>query len=143
MGRRLLVRRSFEVGLGLEDAWRQLQRIEDWPQWAGHITKVEHEPAGPLGPASSGRIHLRGGPRSTFRMVAFEPYRHWAWTGPFLWLRVHYDHRFEPVDGDRTRLTWLVEGEGPGAGVVGRPFAAVYARNLDRAIPRFVAWAER
>jgi hypothetical protein len=96
-----------------------------------------------VGPGSRGRIHLRGGARSTFRMTEWNPHRNWVWVGPFLWLRVRYDHRFEPAGPDRTKLTWVVEGDGAGVAVIGRVFGAVYARNLDKAIPRFVAWAER
>jgi hypothetical protein len=33
------------------------------------------------------------------------------------------------------RITFTVEGAGVGVNIVGRLFAAVYARNLDRAIP--------
>lgn len=142
MGHRSLLTRSFEVDLPLEEVWRQLGRIEDWPRWAGHIRTVEHQPGEQLGPDSSGRIHLRGGAKSTFRMSEYDPYRHWAWTGPFLWLRVRYDHRFEPLAADRTRLTWIVEGDGAGVATIGRVFGAIYAGNLDQAIPRFVAWAE-
>ncbi len=37
------------------------------------------------------------------------------------------------------RITFTVEGAGVGVNIVGRLFAAVYARNLDRAIPRLQA----
>ena len=53
-------------------------------------------------------------------------------------VRVYYDHWFAAVD-DRTRLTWIVWAEGPGAGTLGRLFGAIYARNLDRAIPNVQA----
>ena len=82
---------------------------------------------------------LRNGMTSTFRMTEWNPGRNWKWAGPFLWLRVHYDHRFDPIGPRATRLTWTLDAEGPGASALGRVFAAVYARNLDRAIPRFVA----
>ncbi len=58
---------------------------------------------------------------------------------PFLWLTVHYDHQFYAVSPNRTRLTWVVDAEGFGAPVFGRLFAAVYSRNLDKAIPILVA----
>ena len=62
----------------------------------------------------------------------------WKWAGPFLWLQVEYDHRFEAVEGGRTRLTFVVDGAGFGVSVLGRVFARVYNRNLDRAIPNLV-----
>ena len=50
-------------------------------------------------------------------------------------MRVHYDRRFEPVDEERSRLTWIVVADGLGAATLGRLFGALYARKLDRAIP--------
>lgn len=134
-----LLERRFEVGVPLDEAWTSLARVAEWPRWAAHIRRIELTPAGAVGPSSAGRIVLRNGIRSTFRMTEFHPGRSWKWAGPFLWLRVHYDHRFEAVDARRTRLIWTVDAEGFGAGVLGRLFAAIYARDLDRAIPRLVA----
>ncbi len=37
------------------------------------------------------------------------------------------------------RITFTVEGAGVGVSIVGRLSADVYARNLDRAIPRLQA----
>jgi hypothetical protein len=72
-------------------------------------------------------------------MREFVPKSHWKWVGRFLWLTVHYDHRFEPINGARTRIRFIVEVTGFGKSVIGRPFAALYAKNLDRAIPNLVA----
>jgi hypothetical protein len=85
---------------------------------------------------------LANGIRSTFRMEELVPGSRWSWVGPFLWIRVHYDHRFERVGADETELRFVLDAEGFGAGLDGRPFAALYARNLDRAIPRLVAELE-
>jgi hypothetical protein len=73
-------------------------------------------------------------------MREWDPPRSWLWVGRVLWLTVRYDHRFEPVAVDRTRLVWMVDAEGPGVATVGRLFAAVYRRNLRRAVPRLVRW---
>jgi hypothetical protein len=123
----------------LANAWRFLARVEDWPRWARHIRRIDVSPPGEVGPHSSGCIVLRNGIRSTFRMSDFRPEESWKWVGPFLWLTVHYDHQFDPVAPERTRLTWDVEAEGFGVAIFGRLFAAVYSRNLDRAIPVLVS----
>ena len=137
-----LLRRQFVVRVPLAVAWDRLARIAEWPSWARHIRRIDLDPPGPVTPGSKGRIRLRNGIRSAFRVTEHEPYRHWAWTGPFLGLAVRYDHRFEPVDERSTRLVWIVEAEGFGVTALGRLFAAVYARSLDRAIPRLVAEME-
>ena len=58
--------------------------------------------------------------------------------GRFLWLELGYDHTIEPTD-DGTRITFAVDGDGVGIASLGRLFAHIYARNLDRAIPRLQA----
>lgn len=133
-----LVRRAFEVDAPLDAAWAHLARVESWPTWAKHITSVTLTPPGPLTDTSEGQLRLKGGARSTFRVEQFDPPQRWRWVGPFLSVRVHYDHWFADVDG-RTRLTWIVDAEGPGAGTLGRIFGAVYAHNLDKAIPNLQA----
>ena len=134
-----LVRREFIVDVPLDVAWDHLARVEHWPNWAKHIKRVVLTPPGPLTARSEGKFVLSNGVRSAFRMVAFKPPASWKWMGPFLWLTVHYDHRFEKVDERRTRLVWTVAAEGAGVAIFGRLFAAIYNRNLDRAIPRLVA----
>lgn len=120
-----LLQRQFDVPVPLADPWRFLARFEGWPQWAAHIRRVDVTPPGDVGPGSSGAIRLRNGIKSTFRMQEFQPGKNWKWVGP--------------VAPDRTRLTWIVDAEGFGASVLGRLFAAVYSRNLDKAIPALIA----
>jgi hypothetical protein len=74
-----------------------------------------------------------------FAMTEFVPKSHWKWVGRFLWLTVHYDHRFEPIDDARTKIQFIIEVRGFGNSVIGKPFAAIYSKNLDKAIPNLVA----
>jgi hypothetical protein len=133
-----LVHREFTVNSPLDSAWRHLASVERWPSWAKHIKRIEVTPAGAIGPASRGVIHLSIGAKSAFTVVEFNPPRNWKWVGPFLWLTVHYDHVFEELEPRKTKLTWIVEGEGAGASIAGRLFAKIYNRNLDRAIPLLI-----
>jgi hypothetical protein len=123
----------------LETAWRHLARVEHWPTWASHIKQVQLRPPGQLGPQSTGVIHLTNGVKSAFAMTEFNPHRNWKWVGRFLWLTIHYNHRFEQVSEQETRLIWTVEAEGFGASVFGRLFAKIYNKNLNKAIPALVA----
>jgi len=132
---RELVRRDFSVDVPLQDAWNRLAQVESWPSWAKHIKDVTLEPPGPLTEQSAGSFRLVGGVRSTFRMEVYKPPVRWQWVGRFLTVDVHYDHRFEALDEKHTRLVWTVDAEGLGAGSLGSVFGAIYARNLDRAIP--------
>jgi hypothetical protein len=134
-----LVVREFTADVSLQNAWDHLAQVEHWTSWAKHIKRVSLEPPGPLTEASEGAFRLAGGARSTFRMEIYDPPRRWQWVGRFLTTKVHYDHRFEPKDSDHTRLIWTVAAEGPGSATLGRVFGAIYARNLDRAIPNLQA----
>lgn len=136
-----LLRREFTVELPPEKAWQHLARVEQWPSWAKHIKQVEMQPPGELGPESTGRLHLnngikRGWPGSSaaFTVTEFNPYRNWKWVAPFLWLACHYDHLFEELNPTQTKITFVIEAEGFGKSVIGRLFAKIYSKNLDRAI---------
>jgi hypothetical protein len=131
---KMMLQRAFVVNAPRSVAWEHLSMVEAWPSWAPHIRRVRLDPPGELTARSRGRFLLRGGLRSTFAITEFDPPTSWTWVGPFLWLTIRYDHRFEPMDEHHTRLVWTVAAEGR-MGLLGRVFAAGYARNLDRAIP--------
>ena len=80
--------------------------------------------------------------RPAFRMTEFEPPRSWKWVSSLLWWTVVYDHRFEALDGERTRLVWVVEAKGLGASILGPLFARAYRGSLDKAIPLLIAEME-
>ncbi len=134
------VRRTFEVALPLAETWGRLAQVERWPEWAPHIRSLTVEPPGPLGPSSSGTLVVKTFGRNTFTVTAWEPGRRWNWTSRLPGVRVDYDHRFESFEGG-TRCDWIVTLAGPLAFLVRPVFAAIYGRNVDRAIPGFQAWA--
>jgi len=113
--------------------------VEQWPSWAAHIKRIDLEPPGQLGAQSTGVIHLVNGMKPVFRMTEFNPPRNWKWVGAFLWLTVIYDHQFEQLDAEHTKLTWIVQATGFGASVLGRLFAKIYRGNLGKAIPLLIA----
>lgn len=133
-----LLRREFTVDMPLKNAWQHLARVERWPSWAKHIKQIDVQPPGELGPKSTGLIRLSNGVKSTFTMTEFNPSRNWKWVGGFLWLTVHYDHRFEQVTPQQTKLVWIIEGEGVGVSIFGKLFATIYDKNLTTAIPALV-----
>ncbi|MCI0694143.1 SRPBCC family protein [candidate division KSB1 bacterium] len=134
-----LIHREFTVDLPLDAAWHHLAQIERWPSWAKHIKNVELVPAGELTASTRGKFHLANGIKSEFRMTELNPPHNWKWAGPFLWLRIEYDHCFEAIDRQRAKLTWIVRAEGVGVALFGRLFGMIYNRNLDRAIPNLIA----
>ena len=133
-----LLERRFRIRAPLESVWAHLARVDSWPTWAKHIRRVELVPSGPLAVGSRGTIRLRNGIVSTFEITEIEPWVRWIWSGPFLWLTVDYDHRFERVEAGVTDVVFQVDGHGFAVSLFGRLFAAVYAGHLDRAIPNLV-----
>ena len=133
-----LLRRVFTVELPAEEAWRHLARVEQWPSWAKHIKQVEVQPPGALQAESTGHFVLTNGLKPVFRMTEFNPHRSWKWVGDFLWLTIYYDHRCEELNPTLTKLTFELEGRGFGVSLLGRLFAKVYSKSLDRAIPLLV-----
>lgn len=133
-----LIYREFVVNVPLTTAWNHLAQVEKWITWAKHIAQVELTPPGSITAQSSGKFKLSNGITTTFKMTEFNPHTNWKWVGPFLWLTIHYDHRFEPVSNGQTKLTWTLVGEGFGIALIGRVFAAIYNRNLNVAIPNLI-----
>lgn len=134
--RRLLCR-EFTVEAPVDVAWAHLARVDRWTSWARHIKSAALEPA-ELGLGTRGVFRLSNGVKSTFAMTEFDPFTSWRWAGPFLWLDVHYDHRFESLGPHLTKLTWILDARGFGVGLLGGLFARIYNRNLDRAIPLLI-----
>jgi hypothetical protein len=134
-----LVHREFVIDAPLDQAWAHLARVEQWVSWAKHIRRVELTPRGEVTAQTKGVLYLSNGLTTVFKMVEFEPGRSWKWVGDLLWLRIEYDHQFEAVNDQQTRMTWNVDGEGAGIGIFGRLFAIVYNGNLNRAIPNLIA----
>jgi uncharacterized membrane protein len=136
---RRLLERTFDVEASAERAWAELVAAEQWPRWARHLRSVQVTPHGPVGPASSATLKLTNRTTARVRVTEFQDGRRFRWEGSFLWLGLGYDHLVTTDEADRVQITFTVEGAGVGVTTIGRLFAAVYARNLDRAIPRLQA----
>ncbi len=110
------IRREFVVDAPLERAWQHLARVEAWPSWAAGL-------------------------KARFAVTEFVPKSHWKWISNFLGATIHYDHRFEPINHDRTKMQFIIEANDLGFGkfLLLKLYAAMYGKNLDKAIPNLVA----
>jgi len=134
-----LLERTFVVEAAAERAWAELLAAEQWPKWAQHLRSVQVTPLGPVGPGSSATLRLKNRTKASVRVTEFEDGRRFRWEGSFLWMRLGYDHVVTTDDTGRVSITFTVEGAGLGVNTIGPLFARIYARNLDRAIPRLQA----
>jgi uncharacterized membrane protein len=135
------IRREFVVEAPLERAWQHLARVEAWPSWAAHIKSVTVEPPGELSPSTVAVFRLAFGLKARFAVTEFVPMRHWKWNSNLLGATIHYDHRFEPINHDRTKMQFIIEANDVGFGrfLLLKLYAAMYGKNLDKAIPNLVA----
>jgi uncharacterized membrane protein len=134
-----LLERTFVVEAAAERAWAELLAAEQWPRWAQHLRSVQVTPPGPVGPGSSATLRLKNRTKASVRVTEFDDGRRFRWEGSFLWMDLGYDHVVTTDDTGRVSITFTVEGAGAGVNTIGRLFASIYARQLDRAIPRLQA----
>jgi hypothetical protein len=134
-----LLERTFGVEAAAERAWVELVAAEQWPRWAQHLRSVQVTPPGPVGPTSSATLKLTNHTTATMKVAQFQEERRFRWEGAFLWLRLGYDHLVTTDDTGRVSITFTVDAAGLGVNLIGPLFAGIYARNLDRAIPRLQA----
>ena len=134
-----LLERTFTVEAPGERAWAELIAAERWPQWARHLRRVQVTPPGPVGPDSSATLSLKNRTTARVRVTEFEDGRRFRWEGSFLWMVLGYDHVVRTDETGRVGITFTVEGAGVGVNTIGPIFASIYARQLDRAIPRLQA----
>jgi hypothetical protein len=134
-----LLERTFAVEASAQRAWAELVAAEQWPSWARHLRSVQVSPPGPVGPGSGAKLILTNRTRASMRVTEFQNGRRFRWEGSFLWLGLGYDHLVTVDEEGRVTITFTVEGAGVGVNTIGRLFASIYARNLDRAIPRLQA----
>ena len=133
---RTMLRRRFTVDAAPATAWQHIADAEQWPSWAQHLRTVELTPPGLVGPDTTAVLTLKNRTRATAAVTDFVDGHRFRWDGRFLWLRLGYDHRVEPGETHGAEITFTVLGDGIGINTLGRLFAHIYARNLDRAIPR-------
>jgi uncharacterized membrane protein len=133
-----VIDQSFIVRAPLEVAWNHIARVEEWPSWAKHIRSVVRSPPGPLSRDSRATLQLANGVKTTFRMIEFEPQRHWKWAGSFLGSQILYDHIFSQDAPGQTTIRFTVDAAGGPGALFRGIFARIYRKNLERAVPLLV-----
>lgn len=118
------------------EAWDHLTRLEAWPSWAGHIRAMQPEPAGELTESTTVVLHMRHGPRVRMVVTEYEPPHGWVWEGRSFGTTTRFEHRFDRVAHDRTRIWFLAWMDGPVADLAAWVFGRVMHRNLSVALPR-------
>ena len=135
-GSSVAVHRALTVEAPLRRAWHHFNRATQWPSWHTDLKSVNVEPPGELGAQSVATLYPQKGPSTTFRMTTFVPYDHWTWVTRALWFTIEYDHRFERITDDTTRIILHIEVGGLGRSAFSRFLSGLANKILDVALPR-------
>ncbi len=131
--------REFDVKITIELAWQHLAKVEQWPTWARHLKRINLEPPGMLRLNSILHFELKNGVKMSYKVIEFDPRLYWKRSGRFLWFTIYYDHKFESLANDRTKLVWTYSFDGFMESSIGRILAAFHKRDLDKALPHLIA----
>ena len=96
------------------------------------------QPAGELGPATTGIVNLQNGQTTTFQMTAFEPKDHWQWSTSLLWFTLDYDHLFQRVSDLETRIVLQMRVKGFGKNLFAFAIDRMASPDLDASIPKLI-----
>ena len=109
-------RREIVVNVRREVAWDHFSRPRAWQSWLGSGAPTDVGPGEIIGPDTVASF----GSSVTFRMAEFDPPNHWMWTGRMLWFTSFYDHVFERITDNQTRMVFHMRVTGFGNDVFAR-----------------------
>lgn len=119
--------------------WAVIADVERWPQWTPTMNEVRLRNADTLGPDAVADIRQPRLPKAVWTVTEFEDGHRFAWAAGGPGLRSVGDHRVEPLDGTRCRVTLGVQTTGPLArpfwllvGGLTRDYVATEAASLKR-----------
>lgn len=123
-------------------AWDHLARLEAWPTWAGYIRWMDPDRPGAVTASTEVVLLMHAGPMARMVVTGHDPPRSWAWEGDSPGVTTMFEHRFDEIDEDRTRISFLAWMDGLLAPVYAPVVGAVMHRNLARTLPRLKAEIE-
>lgn len=103
---------SVVVDAAPEQVWAVLADVEHWPSWTPTMTSVRRLDGGPFGADSAVEVRQPKLPRNVWRVTRFEPGRRFEWASRAPGVTTRADHRIEPLEGDRSRVTLAIELSG-------------------------------
>ncbi|HVT08728.1 MAG TPA: SRPBCC family protein [Polyangia bacterium] len=108
---------SVEVEVGPAAVWALFRDPAGWKGWNAGVESVELE--GPFADGTWFTMTVPGGERLRSRLIDVRENEGFIDETLLDDLRVTVAHRLTPLDGRRTRITYAVEANGPGAREIG------------------------
>lgn len=117
-----------EIDAPAPTVWAVVADVESWPEWTPTMREVTLRGGGPLGPGAVADIRQPRLPRAVWTVTEYEAGVRFAWAAGGPGMRTVGDHRVEPLDPGRCRVTLSVTTTGP----LARPFWLVLGRLTER-----------
>jgi hypothetical protein len=124
-------RREIVVNAPREVAWEHFSRPREWKTWLASGYPDTMSPGEVVGPDTVATIS-----GITFHMAEFDRPAHWMWTAKILWFTILYDHIFERVADNQTRLTFHMRVTGFGNDLFALLMGAASRGGHAEALPK-------
>jgi Polyketide cyclase / dehydrase and lipid transport len=128
-------RRGIVVNAPRQVAWDHFGRPREWKSWLEEGAPTAITPDDVVGPDTVATIQT-GDTGITFRMAEFDPPNHWMWTAKILWFTILYDHIFERVTDQQTRIIFQMRVTGFGNDLFAALMGAASSGGHATALPK-------
>ena len=113
----------------VELIWRLTTEVDDWPTFLPTVQRLQRLDVGELRVGSTARLKQPGQLTAVWTVTRLEPEREFTWETRRAGLRMAGRHLLEPA-GAGTRMTLVLEIDGPAAGVLAALFGRMMRSSL-------------
>lgn len=116
--------------------------VERWPSWTSSVTSVELLDRGPLRVGSRARIRQPKLPETIWQVTVLDPGREFSWQARGPGVLTTGTHRVTPITDDTSRVTAILDQQGPLGPVVGLVYGRLTKRYLHTEVEGIKAYCE-
>ncbi|WP_436533633.1 SRPBCC family protein [Actinoplanes sp. HUAS TT8] len=115
----------------IELIWRLTVHVEDWPAFLPTVRRLDRLETGEIRVGSTARLKQPGQASAVWTVTRLEPQREFTWETRRPGLRLTGRHLLE-TDGGGTRMTLVLEVDGPLSGVASALIGGMMRASLRR-----------
>jgi hypothetical protein len=102
---------SIEADVSPEAIWELYEDVSTWPRWDAQAERITRD--GPFAVGTTGTMKFVGQEPLDYRLTKVVPKREFVDETPVGELVVRVSHLLEPLAGERVRITYAAEIDGP------------------------------
>ena len=110
---------TIDIDAPPERVWAVLADVEHWHEWTASIRDIRFETPPPLRAGSKLRIRQPKLPAAVWTVTRVDPGQGFDWRSRGPGLSAFASHNIEALDGNRSRVTLIIEQTGLFAGLIG------------------------